>query len=86
MSIYNLLVLDVKKHSKVFIDIFWLSYIGVETNKEWLTPNELAESAVQGWMNSPGHRQNILTPHWRSEGIGVAVSNDGKVLATQDFC
>ncbi|MBI3026643.1 DnaJ domain-containing protein [Candidatus Woesearchaeota archaeon] len=59
---------------------------GVESNREWLTPDEIAKSAVEGWMNSPGHRQNILTSYWKSEGIGVAVSNDGKVLATQNFC
>src|SRR5690606_21415516 len=24
---------------------------------------QLAHEAVQGWMNSPGHRQNMLTEH-----------------------
>lgn len=27
---------------------------------------------LNGWMNSPGHRQVILTPHFREFGIGVA--------------
>lgn len=30
------------------------------------TPKEV----VQAWMNSPGHRQNILTPHFTHIGIG----------------
>lgn len=30
-----------------------------------------APSAVQGWMNSPGHRKNILRPEYRETGIGV---------------
>jgi len=59
---------------------------GVETNREWYSSDEIAENAVNGWMNSPGHRQNILTSYWKNEGIGVAVSSDGKVLATQNFC
>lgn len=28
-------------------------------------------SAVQGWMDSPGHRKNILRPEYRETGIGV---------------
>ncbi len=29
-----------------------------------------AQEVVQGWMNSPGHRQNILTPGFTHIGIG----------------
>lgn len=28
-------------------------------------------SAVQGWMESPGHRENILRPEYLDTGIGV---------------
>jgi uncharacterized protein YkwD len=28
--------------------------------------------AVEGWMNSPGHRANILSPRFRRIGIGIA--------------
>jgi uncharacterized protein YkwD len=37
-------------------------------------------------MNRRGHRQNILTPHWETEGIGVFITPDGRVLLTQNFC
>ncbi|MBD2459487.1 CAP domain-containing protein [Oscillatoria sp. FACHB-1407] len=30
-----------------------------------------ATDAVEGWMNSPGHRRNILQPEYREMGIGV---------------
>ncbi len=53
---------------------------------DWNSAGRIAESTVRGWMNSPGHRKNILTPHWRSEGIGIGVSPDGKVYITQNFC
>jgi uncharacterized protein YkwD len=49
-------------------------------------PEEIAQQAVEGWMSSPGHRQNILTPQWTREGIGLAISSDGKIYATQNFC
>jgi len=53
---------------------------------DWNTLEKIAQSTVQGWMNSPGHRKNILTPQLLSEGIGVAVSTDDKVYITQNFC
>ncbi|HEY9881320.1 MAG TPA: CAP domain-containing protein [Leptolyngbyaceae cyanobacterium] len=30
-----------------------------------------ANAAVKGWMNSPGHRENILRQEYRETGIGV---------------
>lgn len=52
---------------------------------------ELAQGMVRAWMNSEGHRENILKTYWRNEGIGVYVienpEGDGvKVYATQNFC
>jgi uncharacterized protein YkwD len=34
-------------------------------------------------MNSSGHRKNILTPTYDREGIGVAISADGRVYITE---
>ena len=39
---------------------------------------------MQGWMNSTGHRENILTSSYRSIGIGCVVS-DGATYWTQLF-
>jgi uncharacterized protein YkwD len=61
-------------------------YSGRQVTYDWNSMRALAESTVQGWMKSPGHRKNILTPFWRSEGIGIAVSADDKVYITQNFC
>ncbi len=44
----------------------------------------LVRSTVDGWMQSEGHRKNILTPFSR-EGIGVFVTADGKVYITENF-
>jgi uncharacterized protein YkwD len=46
--------------------------------------DELAGSTVQGWMESPGHRGNILTPFTR-EGIGIFVTDEGEVYITENF-
>ena len=37
-----------------------------------LTLNQLANKIVQGWMDSPGHRQNILEAYFSYTGIGIA--------------
>jgi len=54
----------------------------------WNSAQEIAQSTVDGWMNSPGHRENILTPYWQQEGIGVAIerSPGNKIYITQNFC
>jgi uncharacterized protein YkwD len=47
--------------------------------------DEAAKRAVDGWMNSPGHRANILNPDYTFAGIGVAISKDKRIKATQMF-
>ncbi|WP_312912574.1 CAP domain-containing protein [Natronosalvus caseinilyticus] len=47
---------------------------------------ELAKHLVKEWMNSPGHRENILRTEWHQQGLGLHISDDGEVYATQNFC
>lgn len=47
---------------------------------------KLAENAVTGWMNSPGHRRNLLDPSFTHIGIGVAKGANGNFYITQNFC
>jgi uncharacterized protein YkwD len=42
-------------------------------------------SAVRGWMQSSGHRKNILTRAFTHTGIGVAIGRDGGYTITQMF-
>ncbi len=53
---------------------------------EWNSQEKIANTTVEGWMKSAGHRKNILTPYWRREGIGVIIAPDDKVYITQNFC
>jgi len=41
-----------------------------------LTSTAEAEMIVNGWMNSPGHRANILGAQFTNDGVGVAVQGD----------
>lgn len=42
-------------------------------------------SAVDGWMSSKGHRENILNGDFTHTGVGVAVADDGTIYFTQLF-
>src|SRR5689334_22644408 len=45
------------------------------------------QAVMDAWMNSPGHRDNILQPLYTEIGIGVAVhgGTSGPIYWTQDF-
>jgi uncharacterized protein YkwD len=61
------------------------TYNGITVN-DLESSETIVQSTVTSWMNSPGHRQNILTSTYDSEGIGVAISSDKIVYVTEDFC
>lgn len=48
-------------------------------------PREAASKLVEMWMNSEGHRKNILDPEVRLLGVGTATNDKGELYATQDF-
>ncbi len=50
----------------------------------WLSLTQIADTIVQGWMKSPGHRENMLSPRYDRQGIGIAISGND-VLVTDDF-
>ena len=43
------------------------------------------EAVVNGWMESPGHRANILNPDYRELGIGLASGGKYGAYWTQEF-
>jgi uncharacterized protein YkwD len=44
-----------------------------------------AQSAVNGWLNSPGHKANIETAGFKTTGVGVATNSSGQLYWTQSF-
>lgn len=50
------------------------------------TETGIAAMAVDAWMASPDHRENILDPRAEREGIGVASDDTGMVFITEDLC
>jgi hypothetical protein len=47
----------------------------------------LAKKSVEGWINSPHHRENMLAPHVTEIGVGVARApgNEPKYISVQLF-
>lgn len=65
-------------------NIFHMSYEG-----QSYTNDELAQMTVEHWMDSPGHRDNLLSPNFDEQGIGVEIVHTGEeteVYVTQNFC
>jgi uncharacterized protein YkwD len=43
----------------------------VGENLAYGSPDLSASATVRMWMNSPGHRENLLSRHWREIGLGA---------------
>lgn len=52
---------------------------------ENLAQNSSAEKAFNAWMNSEGHRKNILNANFTELGVGIAPKGDGSFIYTQMF-
>jgi uncharacterized protein YkwD len=58
-------------------------YANAAENVAWNQPN--AQSVVNGWMNSSGHRTNILDPQITEIGAAIAYSSRGEPYWIQVF-
>jgi uncharacterized protein YkwD len=59
--------------------------IAYRFDSEGFEKDQLAKSFVQGWIDSPGHRKNMLEPNAVHIGIGVAWSDEGIAYGVQMF-
>lgn len=61
----------------------------VGENLAWIGGDRVAQHvarrSVEGWLESPGHRANLLSPEFTHVGFGSAVHADGRVLVAQVF-
>ena len=56
-------------------------YVGENLAKGYSTP----EGAMQGWMASESHRNNILLAKYRETGVGVATAPNGVKIWAEEF-
>ena len=62
-------------------NIWTMSASSLSTLKSSLDANTI----VNSWMNSQGHRENILKSSFRNMGVGVVVGSNGKCYVSQMF-
>lgn len=63
-----------------------ISYVNGAPSYAWKSEDTIAASVVKLWIESRGHRANILDPGFKCQGIGIAVTDDGRVYVTENFC
>jgi len=56
----------------------------IYADSDYLSPG-VAERAVRAWLDSPSHRENMLSDRFTETGVGVAHTADGRTYITQDF-
>ena len=59
---------------------------GSAENVYWADHKASGEDAVISWINSKGHRKNMLEKRYHKVGIGVAYDSEGASYYTQIFC
>lgn len=49
---------------------------------------DVGTNVIRGWMESDGHRENLLKDHWEREGIGIYIDDSPdttRIFVTQNF-
>jgi Cysteine-rich secretory protein family len=61
--------------------------LALNSDSRGFKSRDLAKKAVEGWINSPGHRANLVAEHMTEIGVGVVASSDKvpKYLSVQLF-
>jgi len=59
--------------------------VSYSTAGENIATSATAELIMNAWMNSPGHKANILNSSFGKLGVGVATSSKYGLMATQNF-
>jgi uncharacterized protein YkwD len=59
--------------------------IAYEYSSRGFAEEQLARAVVQGWKESPTHRENMVYPHFIETGVAVARGRDGAYYAVQMF-
>jgi uncharacterized protein YkwD len=62
-----------------------VGYVGSNWGENVAAGQRTPAEVVEGWMNSEGHRRNILNPQYTEIGLGIAGGDRGGYYWTQVF-
>ena len=46
---------------------------------------DIVKRTINGWLDSPGHKENLMTDYYTKQGIGVSLDGN-EIYITQNFC
>jgi uncharacterized protein YkwD len=81
----NSLIGSAKKHSVWMAVNRILRHTTLPVAENIASGQRTLAEAVQSWMNSPGHRANILNPRYTRTGVSVQIARDGTAYWCQQF-
>ena len=84
---------NIFEHPRIEVWTRTIGFVTASTTPTtYRSSSEMAQALVTGWMNSLGHRENILDPHATRIGIGIYIQRENEygyssetVWATQNF-
>lgn len=71
-------------HDAGYTYVAWGENIAWISSFEETSAEELAEQFVESWLDSAGHRRNMLSDNFTHEGIGIA-EHDNRTYITVNF-
>jgi len=79
------LVVTAREHAAWMTNSQTLVHTTLAVSENIAMGQQSAAEVVQAWMNSPGHRANILKPDHRRIGVAAYSTPDGTVYWCQQF-
>jgi uncharacterized protein YkwD len=79
------LIITARQHTAWMTNSGSLVHTTLPVNENIAMGQQTAVEVVQAWMNSPGHRANILHPEYRRIGVAAYSTPDGTVYWCQQF-
>lgn len=67
------------------VKYYVLDFFGNVLRTEYKDLESFAKETVGGWMNSTGHRENIMNPKLNEAGVGIADNGNNTYYFTQNF-
>ena len=72
-------------HTGWLQELFAAGYKGTGMAQNIASGFPTMEAALEGWLESPSHRQNLLSSQWTETGVGCAIDPNGRIWWTQNF-
>jgi len=81
----ELMDLDIDGYCNFTDRVLYYGWLGPSSENIAILKSMSPQGTVWAWMNSPGHRSNLLNPNWTHAGVGKGPWNAGRNCCTMNF-